>query len=93
MLQLNTLWSLETWERNLHVEGLTLEETRTIVSPKAAFWFEFFMPLTFFQNRVSLLKKIKITKLILTLLNINFFETHPEGRNFFMVVKKDSQFR
>ncbi len=89
MLQLNTLWSLETWERNLQAVGISLEKTRTIVSPKSAFWYEFFMPFTFLQNRISLLKKIKISKLVLGRLKIDFSETHPEGRNFFVIAKKN----
>jgi len=87
-LQLNTIWDIETWKKNLYASGFTTTEIRIIVSPKAAFWYEFFMPFTFLQNRIPLLKKVKITKLVLGLLGINFSGNHPKGRNFYIVAKK-----
>lgn len=88
MLQLETTWSLKTWKRNLLNAGLKVEETKTMVSPRIAFWFEFFLPFTYFQNRLPFLKKIRITKLVLLIIRPNYYESSRNGRNFFIRAKK-----
>lgn len=88
MLKLHTLWSEKTWRKNLKNSGFQVVQMDSIVSPQAAFWYEFFMPITFLQNRIPLLKKIKLTKLVLSLLRIDFSKTHQKGRNFFIIAKK-----
>ena len=93
MLQLKTVWDKETWYKNLNSVGFEAQEIHTIVSPKTAFWYELFMPITFLQNRIPILKKMKMTKLVLFFMRPNFSEPHPEGRNFFIVAQKRNTLR
>lgn len=88
MLKIRTVWSLKTWEEKLKEKGFRIEESKEIISPYAAFLFEIFLPFAYFQNRVSILKKIPITKIIFSIINPDFKSTSNSGRNFFIRARK-----
>lgn len=89
MLQLKTLWDLNTWVKNLSSAGMSIEEYKVIISPRSAFWFEFLLPFAYIQNRLPILKKIFITKLALFLIKPDYNYGGREGRNFFIAAKKE----
>lgn len=87
-LQLNTLMSPELWSSKLASVGLEIVTLKTIISPRSAFLYEIFQPLTFIQNRITLLKKIYLTTIILKFLGIDYYWQGKNGRNFFIMAKK-----
>lgn len=91
MLQLRTLWNLAKWKKQLSLIGLTIEESQTIISPKAFFLFEFFLPFTFIQNRIRILRKFFLMPFISTLAGINYHHTDEHNRNFFIKARKRMQ--
>lgn len=87
-LQLVTLWTPDQWKKTLGKNGFEIEETKGMISDKSFLQYELFQPLTFLQNRVKLLKKIPITKLIMSLLNIDYKKGAKRGYNIFIVASK-----
>lgn len=86
-LQLKTLWGGMRWEKELRKVGLEIVELKTTTPPISSFLYEFFMPFTFIQNRISILKVIPFGKFIYSLLNPNL-STVKNGRNFYIIAKK-----
>lgn len=87
-LQIRTLWDLKVWRKKLKTVGLRLAESKVIISPKSAYFFELFLPYTFIQNRLTFLKKIRLTPLIISLINPNYSCYPKTGRNYYIRAKK-----
>lgn len=87
-LQLNTLWSPDKWNEVLKEKGFQVEQTKTMVSDRSFLMYELFLPFTFVQNRIKLLKAIPITKFVLNLSNINHKDENKDGYIIFIIAKK-----
>ena len=87
-LQLNTLWNPEKWNEILKRKGFKVEQTKIMVSDKAFLMYELFLPFTFIQNRLSFLKRVRITNFLLNSLNINYNEENKKGYNIFIIARK-----
>lgn len=86
-LQLRTLWSLNRWKKELAKVGIRIDEFELITPPRSAFWYEFFMPPTLLQNRLTFLKKLPFAKIVFFLLRPDLNST-KDGRNFFIRARK-----
>ena len=87
-LQLNTLWTEEKWKGVLKQKGFQVEYTKVMVSDTSFLMYELFMPFTFLQNRIKILKKIPITKFILAIINIDYKAENKSGYNIIISAKK-----
>ena len=86
-LQLRTLWSYKRWSAELKSAGLQIEEFKTTTPPVSAFWYEIFMPATFIQNRIPVLKKIPLAKIVFMIIRPDL-KSVENGRNFFFRARK-----
>lgn len=92
MHQLNTLWSLKAWEKKLKAVGLEITDTKQIISPSSAFWYEFFLPISFVQSRIPVLKKTPLAWILFSLIAPDYQKTHKQGRNFYIEAKKNLKY-
>lgn len=88
-LQLNSLRTQKKWAELLQSRGFTILEFKNLVSERSFFFYEMFMPFTFIQNRISLLKVIPFASFVLTFFNIDYTEEVKNGYNFLIVSKKN----
>lgn len=86
-LQLATLWSRKRWEKELTKVDMQIENFEEMTTPLSAFWYEFFMPVTFIQNRVPIFKKIPLAKIVFLIIRPNLGSI-KNGRNYFIRARK-----
>lgn len=87
-LQLNSLRTQKKWTELLQSRGFTIVEFKNLISDRAFFFYELFMPFTFIQNRIFLLKVIPFASFVLRYFNIDYTNVVKKGYNFLIVSKK-----
>lgn len=88
LLQLETVWDINTWHKKLSLVGIEVYESKMLVSPKDALFYEIFLPFAYLQNRFNILKKIPFTKYFFLILKPDFNQKINSGRNLFIQARK-----
>lgn len=87
-LQLYSLRSQKDWKELLESKGFRVSEVKNLISERSFFFFEIFMPFTFIQNRIYLLKILPFASFVLTFFKIDYKKNVKNGHNFFIIAKK-----
>jgi len=88
MHQLKTTWSLKRWREELGRAKLKIVVSKETISPGTAFWYELFMPISFLQNRLPVLKKNSLSRTIFRIINPDYKSTCKNGRNYYIEAVK-----
>lgn len=86
--QLCVTWSLKKWEEELQKADLKMIVSKQIISPKIAFWYELFLPISFFQHRIPILKINLLSRALFRIIDPGYRSTYQNGRNYYIEAVK-----